>query len=136
MTEAGFPVDVGELGNLVAVFGSYREVIPVDGGDDRFDNYSFQFDSGCLSVTASGEDDTIIVSNGTSEVAQKDDLTEVDPWAKFVGCGLLWMWTLRNQQGYVDGFQVEFSNPGALHSVQLICEASALTTYVLSRIRP
>ena len=95
---------------------------------DRFEELTFSFERGTLSVAAEGEFDTVALREGGPTLASSTDLAHSDPWAEAVRCGPLWLWTLTNQQGFVDGFQAQFADgSGKTVSVQLMCAASSFS---------
>ena len=93
------------------------------------------FDHGSVLIEAVGDDDTIRVS-AIPEV-DGDVLSQQVPWRDAIGRGVVWVWSLTNQQGYRDGSQLEFGKP-AQHdqpsylSVQIIVAASALRVSMVS----
>ena len=87
------------------------------------------FERGAVLIAAVGDDDTIRVS-AVPEV-EGDSLSQLFPWRDAIGRGVIWVWSLTNQQGYQDGSQLEFGKP-AKHDqpgqlcVQIVIAASAL----------
>ncbi len=63
------------------------------------------------------EDDSIAVCAAADAPAEDEDeydvetvdLTDEEPWRAAVGKPLMWTWSMTNQQGYRDAFQLEFA---------------------------
>lgn len=117
---------VEEFGPLLGVIGS-SEFSPLEQGSRSFDEISLQFKGGEVTITANAEDDSIQLREGGPEFPATFDLSGNSPWLSTIGSGVIWVWTLENQQGYVDGIQLEFNKDGVQADVQFICEASALS---------
>jgi Family of unknown function (DUF6334) len=67
-------------------------------------------------VFAACADDSIAVCTTSDAQALEDDeavetvdLTDAEPWRAAVGRPLMWTWSMTNQQGYRDAFQLEFA---------------------------
>jgi hypothetical protein len=86
------------------------------------------FENGAVLVSAEADDDTITMQAIAS--LSGADVSAESPWSSAIGRGLMWVWTLTNQQGYQDGCQFEFKESGRdgpRHlCVQLVVAASAL----------
>jgi hypothetical protein len=129
--------DVGTLDQLRRAAESFGDLVSVVGAVEGpvvgdFDEFTFTFERGTLSVRADGEFDTVVIDEGGPSLPTTEDLSTLEPWATVIGCGLLWLWTLRNQRGFVDGFQAEFADgAGRRATVQLMCSASALAVCVV-----
>ena len=128
---------VNEFGDLVAVLGARSEpAIPAQ--PTVFEQYSFRFDRGTLTVAADGSDDSVRLIEGETTLPHRAPLTLVEPWSGAVGRGVLWAWLLTNQSGFVDGFQIEFGwgsgTPNGNLGIQLVCEASALTAAMVREL--
>jgi hypothetical protein len=117
---------VDDYGVLVSIAGASSEPRET-GRASRFNEYTFGFEAGILTVAAHGPDDTIRLLESATELLFISTLTMEPPWASAVACGVTWVWRLTNQQGYPDGLQVEFGSDSGLLSVQLMCETAALT---------
>ena len=95
----------------------------------RFEEYTFTFEHGSITVTADGETDSLTVGETSGTWRDVVDLSGRPPWVEAIGCGTLWFWMLENQHGYVDGVQIDFADGAGKHvTVQLMCWASALDT--------
>ena len=119
-----------EYGKLVQITGGRNEVL-VPQRPVVFDQVVLTFKRGVLTVAAQGDDDTVDVRQGVGTAACRYVLTEREPLSRFVGGGAQWVWLLSNQQGFQDGFQIEFKNEGDYLGLQMICEASMLRIAVL-----
>jgi hypothetical protein len=94
----------------------------------RFEEYTFTFEHGSITATAEGETDSLTVGENSGTWLDVADLSGRPPWSDAIGCGILWLWLLENQNGYVDGVQIEFADgAGKNVTVQLMCWASALS---------
>jgi hypothetical protein len=95
--------------------------------DYRYEEYVFGFEHGSFTVTAEASDDSIRLGATGATLPYVTDLSGEDPWSRLIGCGILWIWRMTNQNGYFDGLQLEFARPGECWSVQLMCGASAFS---------
>jgi hypothetical protein len=123
--------DVTLLGGVVESFGAMRRVLVDDVSPAMLSTVQIIFDNGVLTVWAIDEDDSIGIS---VDRAYDSDLHEVSrdmPWSVLVGGDLLWIWTMTNHQGYVDGIQFASRVRGADVSLQLIVMASSLKPYLV-----
>ena len=130
----------GRVELLQEVAYEYGKLVQITGGRDEvlapqrpvvFDQVVFTFEHGVITVEAQGDDDTVEVRQGLGTAAYRYVLTDEEPLGRFVGRGVQWIWLLRNQQGYQDGFQIEFKSEGEYLALQMICEASMLRIAVL-----
>ena len=119
-----------EYGKLVRIIGGRDEAL-VPQRPLVFDEVVLTFERGVATVVAKGDDDTVEVRPGLGAAAHRYVLTDGEPLSRFVGHGALWVWLLCNQQGYQDGFQIEFKNEGERMALQMICEASMLRIAIL-----
>jgi hypothetical protein len=93
------------------------------------------FEHGSVLVSAAPTDDTIVMQAVTS--VDGEDVSAERPWRDAIGRGLIWVWTLQNQQGHDDGCQLEFGDvtrydrPRHL-CVQLMVAASTLHVVTVS----
>jgi len=130
---------VDTFGRLIAVHAGSE--VPGEGPASvtRFEEYTFTFEHGSVTVTADGETDSLTVGETSGTWLDVADLSGRPPWAEAIGCGILWLWLIENQNGYVDGVQIEFADGTGKHvTVQLMCLASALSAsrIVAFRDRP
>lgn len=125
MTDA-VGLDVEELGRLVGIIGGSTYPRDAQEPPHRYDQYVFQFEETTIRIEAEPSDDTIRVGSGDSVLSNPVELTQIDPWRRLVGCSVFWTWELRNNNGYLDGFQIELGRPGESWAVQFMCEASML----------
>ena len=96
---------------------------------------TLSFEHGSVLVSAAPDDDTIAMRAVAS--VDGEDVSAERPWRDAIGRGLIWIWTLTNQQGYEDGCQLEFGDvsrhdrPRHL-CVQLMVAASTLHVATVS----
>jgi hypothetical protein len=91
-----------------------------------------------LVIKAVSDDDTVEITNQMPRIDNACKIVDVSskkPWDKLIQHKLQWVWGLTNQQGYFDGFQLDF-NRGNNESndpniIQLLVIASSLKTYYL-----
>ena len=110
----------------------YRQI------DQTFIERVFFTFAGNQFVSASAEGDTDEIALGTdSPTKDSDDVSGRSPWVAAIGKPLLWAWSLRNQQGYCDGVQLEFrttvSDSGPI--LQLATRASCLRVFSLTEAK-
>lgn len=120
---------------IVDSYGALAEVRgrPLSGGG--LAGLMLGFERGAVMIEAVGDDDTIsvrAVREGDGEV-----LSELTPWRDGIGRGVIWVWSLTNQQGYQDGLQLEFGKPAQPDqpdqlSVQIMAAASVLHVSTVS----
>lgn len=118
---------VEEIGRLRSVVGVYA-LSPADRGSSLlFDEYLLRFERQSIVISSEPEDDTIRVKYGEATLPFQKDITAREPWRTLIGCGVLWAWTMTNQNGYPDGYQIEFARPGECLSVQFMSEGGTLS---------
>jgi hypothetical protein len=92
----------------------------------------FRFDEGFFGIEVDPDHDEVNLSFDESRPAAlrlwdgvvRRDAAEV--YADILGLSSAWRWLLRNQQGYCDGFQIEFGPASSTITVQYIAAASRL----------
>lgn len=70
-----------------------------------------------LAVTEEDEIDTVSRILADDPEIYEVDLSGVIPWRGAIGHPLMWAWEMTNQQGYLDGIQLEFAADVASESV-------------------
>ncbi len=93
------------------------------------------FERGSVLIEAVGDDDTI--SLRAVPEADGDVLSQQAPWRNAIGRGVIWVWSLTNQQGYHDGSQLEFGKPAHQAQpnqlcIQMVVAGSALRLSTVS----
>jgi len=116
--------DIGSLNSVVGVCALPPES---RGSRFRFDEYVLGFETQSIVISAEPQDDTIRVQYGGATLPFREDLTAREPWRTLVGCGVIWAWKLTNQNGYHDGYQIEFARPGECWAIQFMSEGGALS---------
>jgi hypothetical protein len=123
------------LRDLVDEFGALRSVAVTSELLTRPEEYELTLEGGVLLVGANADDDTVRLSRGTSALPNRLDVSSWYPWELVIGASVIWAWQLRNQQGYQDALQLQFSfRPGSSATIQLTCQASALQTSTVEEI--
>ena len=122
---------VDNWGSLVSVIGCSRLTEQERGPVSVFEEIEVNFTSGTATVIAESEYDTVRVEGRFSKLPSRVDLSDAEPWSQFIGSSALWTWTLTNQQGYTDGFQLEFRTSSDFLGIQLVCVASHLRVSVV-----
>jgi len=88
-------------------------------------------------VVADPSDDSIDVSmtspSGIVDMVFRDCSSE-EPWSSILGAKPGWMWTLTNQQGYVDGIQIDLHDGEGrfVRRLQMMVGASTISVTALS----
>jgi hypothetical protein len=105
----------------------------VDDEDDRWlVGVQFRFDEGFLCIEVDPDGDEVDVSfdeSGRSALRHWDDVVRRDAagaYSDVLGLSSAWRWVLCNQQGYRDGFQIEFGPADSTITVQYLAAASRL----------
>jgi hypothetical protein len=94
--------------------------------------FALHFDEGFLGIEVDPDHDEIQLSFdevGPSALRYRDDVVRrdaADLYADILGLSSAWRWPLCNQQGYRDGFQIEFGPADSTITVQYIAAASRL----------
>jgi hypothetical protein len=121
---------VDESGQLMGVECFYYTDLPTDIG---FIKLAFQQNHYFVVAT---EDDSLEVTDNVANLFEPNDFKCVDmsdrsPWQSAIGKQVRWIWTMVNQQGYLDGLQFEFANDISQKPVvlQLIAIASGIDIY-------
>lgn len=105
----------------------------VDDEDDRWlVAVQFRFDEGFLGIEVDPDHDEVDLSFDESGWPALRDWSDVvrrdaaDAYADVIGLSSAWRWLLCNQQGYRDGFQIEFGPADSTITVQYLAAASRL----------
>jgi hypothetical protein len=104
------------------------------------DAIEMQFENIVATIYVEAEFDTLRLE--LSEMKLNEDCfikvaTSLTPWAEAVGGSLAWIWLLKNQQGYEDGFRFQFSlkNQERKHTIiTLLGIASSIEIYLSTQI--
>ncbi len=81
-------------------------------GKDWIEAVEMRFEDTVATIYAEPEFDTLRLELGEMKVGSDcyvKTATSFNPWRSVLGRTLSWMWLLKNQQGYEDGFRLEFS---------------------------
>ncbi|WP_412541348.1 DUF6334 family protein [Longispora sp. K20-0274] len=83
------------------------------------------FEQGDWTVSVDPDDDSVLLYETTDTDFTKwkvADASTYFPWAAAVGKNIRWVWTLENQNGYVDGLQFELFDRarGGVVSIQVV----------------
>lgn len=122
-------------GELLGVKYSIFE--PESGGVESIDAIEFSFtEGGIATLYVESEFDTLRLE--LAEMVMREDCvirdaTAITPWADLMGERLAWIWLLKNQQGYEDGFRFEFSS-SSKRAVTFVAIASKIDIYLSDRI--
>jgi len=121
---------VDESGQLMAVECFYYIDLPTEIG---FIKLAFEQNNYFVVAT---EEDSLEVTDNVASLFEADEFKRVDlshrsPWQSAIGKPVRWIWTMVNQQGYLDGLQFEFANDITQKPVvlQLIAMASGINIY-------
>ena len=70
------------------------------------------FGSTTLLIQAIADDDTVAISTGNRPAAEggETDASSRQPWCDLIGQSFCWGWVTINQQGYLDGVLLSFSD--------------------------
>ncbi len=117
-----------ESGQLVEVESFYYTDLPTDIGLIKL---AFQQNSFFVVVK---EDDSLELTDKvtfTENDFKRINMSDKLPWQAAIGKQIRWIWTMVNQQGYLDGLQFEFANNINQKPVviQLIAVASGIKVY-------
>ncbi|GMG88754.1 DUF6334 family protein [Biformimicrobium ophioploci] len=118
-----------ELGRLEDVIGHFLED---DGITEMLISLEFVFEHGRVFQEAIPEFDEIsIKALPPDEDCVPVHLGNLEPWSLVLGRGALWVWDLRNHQGYADGLQYSFANTVSDGEiiVQLMVIGSQISVY-------
>ncbi|MGQ0843498.1 MAG: DUF6334 family protein [Sporichthyaceae bacterium] len=117
MSEPYVPSDE-ELTALRRVI-AYDEVFE-DGSSPMRIAYMLRFAEAVLLIEVDPEFDSLEVRVGPRPELRPSepepmavDLSDTPPWSQLLGRRLGWRWAMTNQNGYFDGLQLEFEQPGA-----------------------
>jgi hypothetical protein len=91
-----------------------------------------------LCIQVDPQDDSLkLVQSPPAGMTTLESLTTKEPWKRAIRKQVLWAWRLTNHQGYVDGIQLAFCEPGTGREsvvIQLIGKASTVETIVAHRV--
>ena len=82
-------------------------------------------------VEAVADNDTVGVSLNVELKNARQDVSGESPWSLLVGGAPLWLWSLTNQQGYQDGFQIMLRKGGADVGFQIMVLAGSLKPFLV-----
>jgi hypothetical protein len=73
---------------------------------------ALNFGSTTLLIEAISDDDTVAISTGHRPAFVDDeiDVSDKGPWRELIGQSFCWGWVTINQQGYIDGALLSFSD--------------------------
>jgi hypothetical protein len=120
--------------DIVERFGVLESVTIARTVLNQPEEYELGFRSGVLLVGVNQEDDTVRLSRGKSNLPERLDISAREPWNRVIGSSAIWAWELRNQQGYRDALQIEFSLKPGFVTIQLVCQASAIQTLKVEEV--
>jgi hypothetical protein len=109
-------------------------------GQDSIDAVEMRFERTVATIYIEPEFDTLCVELTEMKVGSGCYIkvaTSLNPWDWLVGRPLSWIWLLRNQQGYEDGFRFEFSvkeTDKTPRIITLIGIASAIQIYISQKV--
>ena len=124
-------IDNALLKAAVDSFGSIIRVEVDDPNPPTLSLVKVSLDMGSVVVKAIADDDSIAVSANAPQGIDTYDVSHVPPWHRLIGAHILWVWTLENHQGYVDGIQFFVRADVGDSCVQLVAIASSLKPYVV-----
>lgn len=116
---------------VVDTFGAIREVFVDDVDPTLVSALALVFENGSLTLEAVADDDTLSASLNADLKRIDQDVSREPPWSVLVGGVPLWLWSLTNQQGYNDGFQVMLRKDGADVGFQIMVLASSLKPFLV-----
>lgn len=122
-----------EAGELTAV----DEIVHVDLPDDA-EAFVLRFEHATVSVVVNADDDSLSIREGAAALGEGQSQrpsVQGGAWTELLHRHLRWAWLLTNQQGYLDGVQLELANAGEAKGsvVQLIAVASSIKVYEVRR---
>lgn len=91
------------------------------------------FESGAWWLAVDPDDDSLVISERLHD--DQVVLTQAphdSPWQCALGMRPRWVWTMTNQQGYMDGIQFEFFTEDAANDVQIQMVAGASVWHIRS----
>jgi len=123
----------------------------IDGGEELTDVIPFahvdlpdelaairlHFSQNIVCVVVNPDDDSLTIGQSTpANTIARPSLKSKEPWSRAIGTQVLWAWHLTNHQGYVDGLQLAFCEPGVGKEsvvVQMIGKASTVEVSTVHR---
>ncbi|HEV3439361.1 MAG TPA: DUF6334 family protein [Gemmata sp.] len=126
-----------EGGRLVGV-----DLALFDGDEQFVTAVCLKFESLIAVFKALSEYDTLELTIGPFEVDEEEKIVSASashPWVNVIGGKVFWGWQLTDQQGYSDGVQLEFTEPGTLQRrgiVQMVVAASMIEISVVVSTDP
>lgn len=123
-----------EYGKLLAV-----NVIKYTFADEPYmvAAYKFIFEYGTVFNEALPDTDEISFCDNLilDDYDTTEDVSSISPWQELIGNKLLWIWEMKNQQGYYDAIQYNFYNDNREDFiVQLCVAASSVYAYRVERL--
>ena len=116
---------------IVDTFGVIQQVLLDDADPALVSVLGLVFEHGTMLVEAISDDDTLGVSLNADPGNARQDVSRESPWSLLVGGAPLWLWSLINQQGYQDGFQMMLRKDGADVGFQVVVLAGSLKPFLV-----
>jgi uncharacterized protein DUF6334 len=117
--------------DVVDAFGNIRQVLVDDANPALVSVLALIFEHGSMLVEAVADDDTLGFSLNVELENARQDVSGEYPWSLLVGGAPLWLWSLTNQQGYQDGFQILLRKDGADVGFQIMVLAGSLKPFLV-----
>lgn len=117
--------------DIVDTFGKIQRVLVDDANPNAVSILNVVFERGSFLIEAVSDDDSLRTSLNTEPDSPCQDVSSEFPWSLLVGGAPLWLWSLTNQQGYEDGFQIVLRKDGADIGFQIIVIASSLKPFLV-----
>jgi Family of unknown function (DUF6334) len=114
------------LKEVVDSFGAVKRIAVDDVNPVMLSVICITFENGDLNIEAVAEDDSLNISIDSRREGTLSDVSSGAPWRRLVGGSPLWIWTLTNQQGFVDGIQFLVRTGRGDVMLQLVVIASSL----------
>jgi Family of unknown function (DUF6334) len=114
------------LKEVVDSFGAVKRIAVDDVDPVMLSVICITFENGDLNIEAVAEDDSLNISIDSRPEGTLSDVSSGVPWRRLVGGSPLWIWTLTNQQGFVDGIQFLVRTGRGDVMLQLVVIASSL----------
>jgi hypothetical protein len=111
--------------------------VQVDEQDGLLSEIHLTFTEGVLVLLAEPDNDELHIrfdanDPGWAEDARPESRLHQSPWAAVAGADSPWRWRLANQQGYADGFQIEFRTKQGDVTLQHVVAASSMYVAVVT----
>lgn len=126
---------------ITDTFGRLIDVYAIkytyDDSPDMTAAIQFVFENGVVYNEALPETDEMSIRDGLllDDYSITEEVSSVSPWKELLGSKAIWVWQMKNQQGYSDGVQYSFYNEKREERlIQMVVAASEVFVFKVQNL--